>query len=292
MNKPAAEIAKIKPNYLYVFVSMTLVLFLCGILGLMLLYSQKILNYYRESIELAVEISDNAPAEVRSGVQNDLRSASYTKGGSVVFISKDAAFEQMKRELGDFVDSNMASGNPLFDVVKFRLKSQYVQSDSIDAIIAGLKRNEYIVDVIYERDATQNILLNLRNLGLLTFVVMLFMVFISYVLINNTIKLGLYANRMTIKSMQLVGATPDFIRLPYERDAIRRGMLSGLVAVTTLLAIVLYVERQISEPMLKSDPMIFVFLFGFIVISGVVISWFTTYKSVNRFLQASQESLY
>ncbi len=282
---------KSKPNYLYAIVGVALVLFLLGFFGLVLLQGQLLLRQYKEQINILVELKSNAQSADVRALERGLAEADYTKPASVQFVSKEAAARQLEEELGEEF-SALGFSNPLYDVVHFNVQANYLDSDSLLQIKQQLKKHSFVNDVFYQESMVDNIAQNLEKIGYISLIIGILFIFVAVVLIHNTIRLALYANRFLIKNMQLIGASWGFISRPYLWRSFKNGIWSAIIAII-LLAIVLQVFQTdlIDFRDLSQQIEVLFLLIGLIAI-GIIISVWSTYYIVNKYLKMRVDDLY
>jgi cell division transport system permease protein len=269
--------------------SISLVLFMLGLLGLLLFHANRIADYVKENIELSVVVRNDADSLDVQSLQ--LRVSGNPIVKSSTYTSRDQAAEQLKKELGeDFVD--FLGYNPLNASVDVRIKAEFADTTTINEFITALKSSKAVADVNYQPSLVQEINRNLRTLTLimLGFSALLFIV--SVALINNTIRLSLYARRLLIKSMLLVGATKGFIRQPFLMRGMLNGIMGGFIAVILLVVFINVVIRRLPELALIQDFTVMGIIGGGLVITGMLLSLFCTLFAVNKYLRLRSEELY
>ena len=230
--------------------SISLVLFMIGLLGLLLFHANRIASYVRENIELSVIVSPEADSVDIQSLQGRINGSPVVK--SSTYTTREAAAEQLKTELGeDFI--SFLGYNPLNASIDVRIKAEFADTTTINEFIESLKSSKAVKEINYQQSLVQEINRNLRiiTLIMLGFSALLFIV--SVALINNTIRLSLYARRLLIKSMLLVGATKGFIRKPFLMRSLLNGLIGGLIAGLLLVIIVNMVIRRLPELALIQD---------------------------------------
>jgi cell division transport system permease protein len=270
-------------------VSISLVLFLLGVLSILLLHAQRLSYYVRENVEISLIINpDSDPAKVERLV-NSIRSDALVKEANL--ISKDLAAEVMKKELGDdFV--GFLGFNPLYASIDVHLKGEFADEDSFKKFVRSVETNPIVSEVYYQPSLIESMNRNLRTIAwvLLTFSGLL--VLVSITLINNTIRITLYSRRLLIKSMLLVGATKGFIRRPYLMSSLWNGLAGGVIALVFIAALVHFVSDRIPELALISDFDLLGIAAGILLGSGVILSLLCTWFAVNRYLRYRTETIY
>lgn len=278
-----------KPSYAYAIVSVTLVLFMLGILGVMLVYSQNISNYFRENIEVSIILDDKANEVDILQFQKKLELEPYVK--TAEYISKDEAARIMTEDFGE--DLELLDYNPLYASVNIYLKADYANEDSLAQIETELLENPLVNEVYYFRAIVNLVNNNIRITSIVLGAVAVLLFIIALTLIDNTIKLLMYSNRFLIRSMQLVGATRWFIIKPFMMRGIFNGLVSGLVAVIILIALMYYAQLKLPALKVVSDNMLgFSLIFAVVIVTGVLISWLSTYRAVSKYLRMKLDDLY
>lgn len=278
-----------KPSYIYSIISITMVLFMLGILGHVLLFSQKLSEYFRESIEISLILKEGLSDADIFQFQKKLEKKPYIK--STRYISKDEAAKILTDDFGE--DLAILGYNPLYASINFNLKSSYANTDSLTSIEAELKEYPQVGEIYYFKTIVELINQNIRKVTLLLIAISVILVLIAITLIDNTIRLAMYSNRFLIKSMQLVGATRWFIIKPFMARSILHGFISGVLAVIALVGLLYYAQTQLPTLIISSGDLInFGEVFVSIIVLGVLITWFSTYISVSKYLRLKLDDLY
>lgn len=285
-NSPA-----LKPNYLYAILSVSLVLFLVGFFGLIILEAQQLVKFSRERINIMAELTNSADQPVIDSLTRVLGKEPYVREGSIQFVGKEEGLAILEEELGtEFSELEMA--NPLYNMLQFNVKANYMVPDTLELIRTRLKTSPYISDVFYQESLVDLVAKNIQKVGWFALGTALFFVFVAFTLIHNTIRLALYANRFLIKNMELVGASWDFISRPFIRRSIGQGFLSGSLAVVLLIGLQWLLQRELPElKEIVSIPLLAA-LFGGLIIFGILITTISTYYVVNKYLKMRVDDLY
>lgn len=280
-----------RPNYLSTIASVALVLFLIGFFGLLLLQARYLVQSAREQIDLIVELRPENEEGAQAQVIAQLNGADFTRPGSVRFVSREEALEQMSEDMGEDI-LRLDLPNPLFDVVLFNVKADYLESDSLAHIRTLLQANPAVSDVFYQESLIDKIAGNATRIGWIALFVGLFLIGVAMVLIHNTIRLALHANRFVIKTQELVGATWGFISRPFLRQAIWHGFISSLLAIAALLGVQVWMQTRIPDLPLLEQPVAIGILFVLLLLLGISISWGSTYYVVRKYLRLRVDELY
>ncbi|WP_418500746.1 cell division protein FtsX [Flagellimonas sp.] len=280
---------KLISSYFSVVLSIGLVLFLLGALGLLVLNTKKLGDHFKEQITISVFLKDSAkPVEIDQ-LQKSLALAEYTK--SAEYISKEDAAEQYSEDIGEnFVE--FLGYNPLKNSIDVHLKADFVSPEQITEIAEGIAEKTYVDEVSYDKPLIELLNDNARKIGLWILVASAIFTVIAVLLINSSIRLSIYSKRFIIKTMQMVGATKKFIRRPFIWTNIKLGMVGALVALVSLGILLYYINKNFPELNLFDDYPMLILLFVGVFGLGVVISWASTHFATQRFLNLRTDHLY
>ena len=280
---------KLISSYFSVVLSIALVLFLLGVLGLLVLNTKKLGDHFKEQITISVFLKDNAkPVEVDQ-LQKSLALAQYTK--SARYISKEDAAEQYSEDIGEnFVE--FLGYNPLKNSIDVHLKADFVSPDQIAEIAEDIASKTYVDEVSYDKPLIALLNENVRKISLWILIASAAFTVIAVLLINSSIRLSIYSKRFIIKTMQMVGATKKFIRRPFIWTNIKLGMIGAAVALVALGILLYYVNKNFPELNLFQDYAVLIGLFVGVFGLGVVISWASTHIATQRFLNLRTDDLY
>ena len=269
-----------------VVISLSLVLFIVGLLGLILINAQRLTDYVKENIGFTIMLKDGITEIQTSTFQKKLEVENFTK--SVNFISKEQATQELKTDLGeDFVE--FLGYSPLLSSIDVKLNADYANTDSLQQITAELMADPVVFEAYYQKDLVDKLNSNVKQLSffLLVFCILLF--FIAFVLINNTIRLSVYSKRFLIRTMRLVGATDSFIQKPFLMKGLYQGFYSSIFAVFMMIgALQLVQEDALNIDDLKIIGIVFILIF----LSGLILSLFSTFFAVKKYLQLNENELY
>jgi cell division transport system permease protein len=284
-----ASKTRLRSSYVTLVVSVSLVLFLLGILGLVLINARELSDYFRESLSFSIMLDDAAKeADIRM-LQKDLDAKAYVK--STKYVSKDEAAAKMKEELGeDFI--SFLGDNPLPPSIDVYLVSNYTKPDSVAKIEKYIYLYPFVKDVVVPESLLVLINENVKKISLFLLVISAFLFLIAITIINNTIRLSIYSKRFLIRTMQLVGATRSFIRRPFILQGAFHGFLAALIAMTLLMGLMYLIEREFFMMFTFENTNLLLLLGAAIIITGVLINIISTYFSVNKYLSISEDKLY
>ncbi|MBP1673895.1 MAG: ftsX [Bacteroidetes bacterium] len=281
--------AKLSGSYLTLVISVSLVLFLLGILGLVIINTKELSDYFRESLTFSVILDDDArEADIRM-LQKDLDARQFVK--STEYVSKDEAAVKMKNDLGeDFI--SFLGDNPLPPSIDVYLFANYANRDSVVKFEKYILEYPFVKEVWYEDSLLFLINENVRKISLFLLIISSFLFLIAVTIINNTIRLAIYSKRFLIRTMQLVGATRSFIRKPFLIRSIYHGVLAALMAMLLLMGLLYLIEKEFLMLFTFESTNLLILLGVLLIIAGVLINLVSTYLSVNRYLVISEDKLY
>ena len=280
---------KVKTSYASTIISIALVLFMLGLLGIIVFNAKKISDHVKENIGFSLYLKDDLAEGRLSEIKSTLEKKEYT--ARLEYIDKEVAAQMMKDDLGeDFVD--FLGYNPLSASFDLFLKAEYADEDGIASIEKELKRMPAFKEVIYQKDLLAEVNANIRKISivLLSFSVLLLVIVVA--LINNTIRLAIYSKRFLIKTMQLVGATGGFIRRPFVARSVWNGFISGLIALLLLTAVLYSLSNNLPEFFDLQNFNAYIILFSSVIVMGILISWISTSFAVRKFLRMQSGDLY
>ena len=276
-------------SYFSVVISISLVLFLLGILGLLVLNTKKVADHFKEQIALTVYLKDNAKDVEIEQLRKSLAMADYTK--STHFVSKEEAAKETSKEIGeDFMD--FLGYNPLQNSIDIHMKADYVSSEEVNKIAGDLNSKSFVDDVVYDQPLISLLNENVRKISFWILIVSGIFTFIAVLLINSSIRLAVYSKRFIIKTMQMVGATKGFIRRPFIWQSVKLGIIGAVLALIGMAAVLYYLNNSFTELDLLGDVRLLAALFSGVFLLGVLITWLSTYFATSRFLNLKTDELY
>lgn len=286
-NTAAAK--KLRSSYFTTTISIALVLFLLGMIGLLLLNASRVSNYVKENLCLTVTFApDTRDAEIRQ-IEKQLLTLPQVK--TVRYIDKDEAAREMEANLGEsFMD--MLDENPLLPSMEIKLFAQYANEEGMNGIAETVRAFKPVRDVNYEKDVVNLIHENVRKISLVLLGFSLLMLLVAVTLINNTVRLMVYSKRFLIRAMQLVGATRGFIRRPFVGSAVVQGLVGGLLANAMLAVVVFFSARELPGIVGFNNPLSLGALFVVVFIVGIALTLVSTISSVNKYLNLRTADLY
>jgi len=276
-------------SYITATISITLLLFLLGMVALLYLSSGQISNYVKENISFSVFIKDDAKEAEILKLQKLIDAKPYVK--STLYITKEMAAEQLKKDLGEsFLD--MLTENPLPPSIEVKYKAEYANPDSIKKIEKEISSYPIVDEIYYQRDLIYVIYKNLNTISFFVLIISLFLLIIAVALINNTIRLLIHSKRFIIKSMQLVGATKSFIRTPFVMKSLYQGIFSSIISILLISAVIYYLQHNLSDILDFFNYKTLGLTYGITLGSGIIITLLSSYFAVNRYLRIRTSDLY
>jgi len=289
INEREYQRRRIATSYVTTIISITLVLFMLGLLGMLVLHAKKLSDYVKENIGFSIIIKEGVKEVNIFELQKKLDKERFVK--STDYITRERAAQEFSDELGeDFV--GFLGYNPLLPSIELRLNASYANPDSIRFIEQKLQAYYGVKEVDYHRSLVDQINRNVNKISMVILGFSLILLLIAIALINNTIRLSVYAKRFLIRSMQLVGATQKFIQRPFLSKAVLNGFLSGVIAIGLLLLLLYFTSQKIPELLELQDIKMFVILFALVILLGILISWISTFFAVRKYLRMKTDSLY
>jgi cell division transport system permease protein len=276
-------------SYFSVVLSVFLVLFLLGMLGLFIINSKKLADDFRENIAMTVFFKNEANDTIIKSFNAELKKAPFAK--TFEYVSKDAAAKQHTDIIGeDFV--TFLGENPLQNSFDIHLKADYVYKDSIAKVESQLRKNPMISDIVYDKQLVNLVNDNIKKVSMWILIISGFFTVIAVLLINSSLRLSIHSNRFIIKTMQMVGATKAFIRKPFVLRSVRLGMIGAGLAIVALIGVLIYLESNFPDLGLLDDQLLIALVLISVFGIGVLITWLSTYFATQRFLNLRTDDLY
>ncbi len=272
-----------------VVISLALVLFMLGLLGLIVVNAKQLSNHIKENIGFQVVLKDTTSQVELSLIKQEISSSAYVK--DVEYISKDIAAKKLQQDLGeDFI--TFLGYNPLLSSLDVKLNSEYANIDSLANFEKQMLQKHFVKEVIYHKDMINQVNSNAKVISMYILIFSGLLLVVAIALINNTIRLSIYSKRFLIRTMYLVGATQGFIRKPFIFKGIRQGLIAGILAGFLLAGFLILSTNYIPDLLQLQDPNMLAILFGCIVLLGILISGLSAALSVSRYLRLKTDDLY
>jgi cell division transport system permease protein len=280
---------QLKSSYITTIVSIALVLFTIGLVGLLLLHAKKLSDYVKENISFSVIMNKNVKQADILQLKKKLDALSYVK--STELIDETKAAEMFRKDIGeDFV--KFIGYNPLNTSIEVHLKAEFANPSKFGEVEKDLLKNENVKEVFYQKNLVFLVNENVRKITLIILGFSLLLMIIAIALINNTIRLSVYSKRFLIRTMQLVGATESFIRRPFLLTGMLHGFLASLIAIGGLIGVIYLSRKEVPEIISLQSADLFALLFMMVIFIGFLITLVSTFFAVRRFLKAKVDTLY
>ncbi len=260
-----------------------------GLMGLIVIHGQKLAVTLRESIAMSVIMKNDVRESAIIALQKRLEISPFVK--SAVYITREEAAKDLMESLGeDFI--SFLGYNPLLPSIEIKLNVPWTSVDSLMAIEKRLLENPIVKEVVYQKSLVNLINENIQRIGMALSVLTIILLFIAIALINNTIRLSVYSKRFLIRSMQLVGATSGFVTRPFIVRGLLNGLYSSLIAILLLSALLWYFRNVMPDLTALQDIRLILALFGALILTGLFMSWISTYFAVRKHLRSRLDDLY
>lgn len=269
--------------------SVSLVLFILGIMAMLGILANNLSVYVRENIGFSIVLKDTATDTNVAQLQASLANAEYIKAAQ--YISKEEALKEVMLELGENPEE-IIGVNPMQASIEVRLMADYTHPDSISVIERKLSRHSYIENIYFQKDLIHAVNDNMRTIGLILFALAMVLMIISYVLISNTIRLTAYSKRFIIYTMKLVGATPGFIRRPFILSNILSGIIAAIIAIILLTCCMSYIVSEFDNFYTLIDTRMMLIVYGIVMLLGILLTAISSFFAVNRYIGMKRDDLY
>jgi cell division transport system permease protein len=280
---------KLISSYFSVVLSIALVLFLLGLLGLLVINANKVANHFKEQVTVTIYLKDTAKDIEIKQLEKSLAIADYVK--STNYVSKEQAAEILKAENGeDFMQ--FLGFNPLQNSIDINLKADFVTSEKLEGISEEALSKNFVAEVSYDNDLVNLMNDNVKKISFWVLLLSGIFTLIAVLLINSSIRLSVYSKRFTIKTMQMVGATKRFIRLPFILNSIKLGIIGAIIALIGMGFVLYYIDKTFPELTLLNNQVYLIGLFCGVFLLGILITWFSTFLATQRFLNLKTDQLY
>jgi len=280
---------RLRSSYFSVVLSISLVLFMVGILGLVLLKSGSVANQLKEEIAVTLFLKDDVEKTQIETLRASLKEEDFTR--EIVFLSKEEAAKSYSKDLGEDFVSYLGT-NPLKNSIDIYLKADFVAPEKVKEIANRFAENAFVFEVSYDSLLVNSLTTNIQRISFWLLVICAFFGLIAILLINSSIRLSIYSKRFNIKTMQMVGATKSFIRRPFIWNSIRLGMVGALLALAGLAAAIYFIDQKVSTLELMTDYITLSYIGGGVILMAFLITWLSTFLATQRFLNLQTDELY
>lgn len=275
--------------WLSTVISISLVLLLVGVAGLLVANAKSVSDYFKENMQISVLMKQEVGEDEVMEYVSELDAMPFIK--STKLISREQGTREMADLLGeDFLDVFETAPIPVS--VDVTLKADYVSSDSLEVVKGEIGKSALVDEVVYQQSLVDRLNTNLGKISAVLGVFIVLLLFISFVLINNTVRLNVFSRRFTIHTMRLVGATKSFIRAPFLVQAVFQGLFSALLATLMLVGILFFVKSEFEQLFEVFRPDLLLIVIGGVILAGVVICTVSTALVVGRLVSLSKDELY
>ena len=275
--------------YLSSVISISLVLLLVGVGSLLLVNARGISNYFKENLELSVVMNQEVSEKEAVDFMHELDTCRFIN--SARFVSREQGVDEMTALMGEDFLSVFATA-PIPISIDLTLTSEYVSHDKIQMVVEQISKSSLVEEVIYQESLVDSLNANMSKISLLIGVFILLLLFISFVLINNTVRLSIYARRFTIHTMQMVGATRSFIRKPFLLQSVFQGLFASLISIIALLVLLFFVKNEFIQLFQIFHLKLLLLVISIVIVSGVVICILATCFAVNKMISLKKSELY
>jgi cell division transport system permease protein len=270
-------------------ISMSMVLFLVGLVFLLLFVAHDMSTFVKENINLSIILEDGSNRADAQRIETYLKSSPYAK--TVEYISKEDALKDHIANLGDN-PKDFLGYNPLKASIEVKLHAQYANNENVEIIQSKLKAFEHINRVVYQKDMVSLVNDNVRKVSLILLGLAFILLFVSVALINITIRLSLYSDRFLINTMKLVGATPWFIRRPYIVSSMMNGLAASIISILLLTGVVGFIHYEFGMPGSIIQPFTAIIVSGLVILLGLTLTAVSSFFSVGRYLRMNINDMY
>lgn len=276
-------------SYFSVVLSVFLVLFLLGLLGLFVINSQRLSDNFKEDIAMTVFFKNDATDSTFAAFDAEMKTAVFAK--DYKFVSKEDAAKEHEKVFGENF-MQFLGANPLQNSYDIHLKAEYVTNPGFSQVENKIRQNPMVADIVYDKQLITLVNDNVRRISMWILIISGVFAFISVLLINSSMRLSIYANRFIIKTMQMVGATKAFIRRPFIRQSILLGVIGSVLAVAALIGLLFYINVNYPTMDIFTDIDLTIGVLVIVLLLGVLITWISTFFATQRFLNLRTDDLY
>jgi cell division transport system permease protein len=280
---------RLRNAYLSSIISISLVLLLVGVASLLLVNAKAISDYFKENMQVSVMMKQNVDESDALKYKEELDQLSFIR--SSVFVSREQGRREMEEMLGeDFL--NVFETAPIPVSIDVTLNAEYVSADSIEVVKAAIVESPMVEEVVYQKSLIDTLNANLSRISMVLSVFIALLMFISFVLINNTVRLNVFARRFTIHTMKLVGATRAFIRAPCLVQSLFQGVFAAFVAIMANVGMLFFVRNEFEQLFEVFRLELLLVVMGIVLASGMIICLLSTWLVVNKLVSLNKDELY
>lgn len=280
---------KRKPSFFYAIISITMILFMIGLFSFGVITIQKQINNLKESVKIDLNLKPNTTEDQKAKIATYLKKQDYIS--KITYISKEVAAEKFERELGQNF-TEILGENPLYDAYVVQLKAEFSNPEFIKDVKSAFIGQDGVQEVLYSMEAVNTTATTLRPITIGIVILSIIMLIVAFLIIDNTIRLMMYSQRYTIRSMQLIGANEWFIIKPYILKSVYSGLISAGLAILLLAGVVYLTIYKFSIVFVMQDFVTLSLIALGLVFFGILISITSTYFAVNKYLKIKLDELY
>ena len=291
MGKSESKIMRrrLRNAYLSSIISISLVLLLVGIASLLLVNAKAISDYFKENMQISVMMKQSVDESDALEYKDLLDQQSFIR--SSVFVSREQGRREMEEMLGeDFL--SVFETAPIPVSIDITLNAEYVSADSIEVVKACILESPKVEEVVYQRSLIDTLNANLSRISMVLSIFIALLLFISFVLINNTVRLNVFARRFTIHTMKLVGATRSFIRAPFLVQSLFQGVFAAFVAIMAIVGMLYFIRSEFEQLFDVFRLELLLVVMGIVLASGIIICLLSTWLVVNKLVSLTKDELY
>lgn len=275
--------------YLSSLISISLVLLLVGVGCLFLVNARGVSDYFKENLTVSVVMNQEVSEKQALDYMASIDTCGYIK--TARFVSREQGIEEMTVLMGeDFLSVFETSPIPIS--IDLTLTADYVSNERIAEIVEVIRKSPLVEDVVYQESLVDSLNANLSKMSVLLVIFILLLLFISFVLINNTVRLGVFSRRFTIHTMQMVGATKSFIMFPFIIQSVFQGLYSSMIAIMALIGLLFYIRKEFVQLFSIFHVELLFLVMGIVIVAGVVLCLLATYFAVNKLVSLKKSELY
>ena len=280
---------RLRNAYLSSIISISLVLLLVGVASLLMVNAKSVSDYFKENMQVSVMLKQSVDESDGLKFKEELDKTPFIR--SSAFVSREQGKREMEQLLGEgFLDVFEVAPIPVS--IDITLNAEYVSADSIEVVKARILDSPVVEEVVYQRSLVDMLNANLSKISMVLSIFIALLLFISFVLINNTVRLNVFARRFTIHTMKLVGATRAFIRAPFLGRTLLQGVYAALIAIVALVGMLYYVRSEFEQMFEVFRMELLLVVVGIVLATGVLICLISTWLVVNKLVSLSKDDLY
>lgn len=278
-----------RTSYVGTVIGITLVLFMLGVFGTLMLNAHQVSTYLKENIKVQLFLKPELQEAEIMQFRKELDTSPFTK--STLYVTAEEAATQLSQDLGeDFLE--VLGTNPLSPSVELNISADHASPDSLEWVVSHLQKDVRVQEVAYNKVVVENIDQNLQNVGIILLCFSAVLLIIAVLLINNTIRLAIYAKRFLIRTMHLVGATQWFIKRPFLGQSLMQGLVSAILAIGLLVIGYRVLMKYLPDMAAMTDVKMFAMVFAGITLIGLLISLISTWFAVRKYIRMNVEELH